>query len=90
MVTVSSKPCLVAPVSTPEVVLVPVSTGFRPKAQSAGQESSPVRPEDAGDQVRQAGSSPMRSEEAGDRFLRWLFIPVGGARVFSGEARGCR
>ncbi|GLT69623.1 hypothetical protein SLA2020_417600 [Shorea laevis] len=78
MVTVSSKPCLVAPVSTPEVVLVTVSTGFRPvcaedeggsSSQSAGQESSPVRPEDAGDQVRQAGSSPMRSEEAGDQFF---------------------
>ncbi|GLT52825.1 hypothetical protein SLA2020_261420 [Shorea laevis] len=41
MVAVSSNPCLVAPVSTPEVVLVPVSTGFLPVcAEDDGGSSS--------------------------------------------------
>jgi hypothetical protein len=79
MVAVSSNPCLVAPVSTPEVVLVPVSTGFLPVcAEDDGDSSSQSACviEAGSSDVRQSGSSPerqgfspVRSVDAGDQFF---------------------
>jgi hypothetical protein len=79
MDAVSSNPCLVAPVSTPEVVLVPVSTGSLPVCaeDDGGSSSQSAGVVEAGSSdVRQSGSSPerrefspVRSVDAGDQFF---------------------
>jgi hypothetical protein len=72
MGAVSSNPCLVAPVSTPEVVLVPVSTGLLPVCaeDDGGSSSQSAGVVEAGSSDdRQPGSSPVRSVDAGDLFF---------------------
>jgi hypothetical protein len=84
-----SNPCFVAPLSTPEVVLVPASTGFLPvcsdddggsSSQSAGVLEAPSAQVTGSSDVRQAGTSPerqgfspARSVDAGDQSL---FLPL--------------
>jgi hypothetical protein len=80
-----SNPSFVAPLSTPEVVLVPASTGFLPACSDGGC---------SGCSSQSAGALAACSDDDG------VLIPVGGcsaswdfsgeARVFSDEFRGCR